>query len=94
MADASRAVLKVSDFIVMCISTLFNTCGNVTGHHGKHFSVSRQTLSLMANNPYAFLLTLPGPNYLACGGFVVLPITSAARARGMIFMMSIFINIL
>ena len=86
MANALWAVLKVSDFIVMCVSTLFNTFGNVTGHHGKHFAVSRQTLWLMAKNPHAFLLTLPGPNFLACGGIVVLPSTSSARARGMIFM--------
>jgi hypothetical protein len=77
-------VLKATAFIIMCISTLYNALNNVTGHHGKHYLVSRQTLWLMANDPFAILLTIPGFNFLACGGIVLLPSTSAARARGML----------
>jgi hypothetical protein len=68
----------------MCIYTLYNALNNVTGHHGKHFLVSRQTLWLMANDPFAILLTMPGYNFLACGGIVLLPSTPAARERGML----------
>ncbi len=76
---------KATEFIIMCVYTLYNTLMNVTGHHGKHYLVSRQTLWFMANNPFAILLTIPGFKFLACGGIVLLPSTSAARARGMFF---------
>jgi hypothetical protein len=68
----------------MCQYTLFNALMNVTGFHGKHYLVSRQTLWFMANNPFAILLTMPGFNFLACGGIVLLPSTPEARARGAI----------
>ena len=56
--------------------------GNVTGHHGKHFLVSRQTLYFMAFRPLAQLLSLPGFNSLACGGIVILPKNDGAAKRG------------
>ena len=56
--------------------------GNVTGHHGKHFMVSRQTLHLMAFHQNALLLTMPGFNSLACGGIVLLPTNDTASQRG------------
>jgi hypothetical protein len=76
-------VLKASDFIINCVYTLYNVMMNVTEHHGKHYLVSRQTLWFLAKNPSAILLTMPGCNFLACGGIVLLPSNAAACARGM-----------
>jgi hypothetical protein len=73
---------KASAFILQCLATLFNTVGNVTGHHGKHFLVSRQTLYFMAFRPLAQLLSLPGFNSLACGGIVIVPKNDGAAKRG------------
>ena len=73
---------KASAFILQCHATLFNTVGNVTGHHGKHFLVSRQTLYFMAFRPQAQLLSLPGFNSLACGGIVIVPKNNEAAKRG------------
>ena len=56
--------------------------GNVTGHHGKHFLVSRQTMHLMAFHPHALLLAMPGFNSLAVGGIVLLPENDVAVQRG------------
>ena len=77
----------------MCVYTLYNALMNVTGWHGKHYLVSRQTLWLMANNPCAILLTMPGFNFLACGGIVLLPSTSDAIARGMSYDINRIVNI-
>ena len=73
---------KASAFISQCLATLFNTVGNVTGHHGKHFLVSRQTLYFMAFRPQAQLLSLPGFNSLACGGIVIMPKNDEVAKRG------------
>jgi hypothetical protein len=64
---------KADGFIIQCMYTLYNSLGNVTGHHGKHFLVSRQTLWYMAYQKHAKLLSLPGFNSLACGGIVLVP---------------------
>lgn len=75
---------KATVFIINCLYTLFNTLMNVTGHHGKHFMVSRQTLFWMAHHPHSLLLTIQGEqdNSLACGGIVLLPRNSAVVQRG------------
>lgn len=76
------AARKASPFVIQCLYTLYNTLGNVTGQHGKHFLVSRQTMHLMAYSSNAVLLTMPGFNSLACGGIVILPGNNAATERG------------
>ena len=76
------AAKKASAFVIQCLYTLYNTMGNVTGHHGKHFLVSRQTMHLMAFHPHALLLAMPGFNSLAVGGIVLLPKNDVAVQRG------------
>ena len=76
------AETKASAFVIQCLYTLYNTLGNVTGQHGKHFLVSRKTLFLMASRPNAFLLALPGFRSLACGGIVILPGSDETVQRG------------
>ena len=76
------AAKKASAFVIQCLYSLYNSLGNVTGHHGKHFMVSRRTLHLMAHNLHAMLLAKPGFSSLACGGIVLVPSNNAAAQRG------------